>query len=195
MRKITCNCENPLDNILIDISDYICPYAKKYNFTPNILTTLSLIFCGISALLLLNKQYLLAAFMYLISYYFDCMDGHFARKYNMVTKFGDYYDHVADFTKVLLILYVLYFIDSKKFFRILPFIIFFILLSFIHLGCQEVYYNIPESDILSILKHSCPVNNKDDKSMIINTLGITRYFGCGTFTICIMLSIIYYNVN
>jgi len=195
MRKITCDCENPLDNILIDISDYMCPYAKKYNLTPNILTTFSLIFCGISALLLLNKQYLLAAFMYLISYYFDCMDGHFARKYNMVTKFGDYYDHVADFTKVLLILYVLYFVNSKKFFRILPFIIFFILLSFVHLGCQEIYYDTPESDILSILKHSCPVNNKDDKSMIINTLGITRYFGCGTFTICIMLSIIYYGVN
>jgi phosphatidylglycerophosphate synthase len=173
----------------------MCPYAKKYDLTPNILTTISLIFCGISVLLLLNKKYLLASFMYLISYYFDCMDGHFARKYNMVTKFGDYYDHVADLIKVLLILYVLYLIDSKKFFIILPFLIFFILLSFVHLGCQELYYDTLESDILSILKNICPVYNKDDKSMIINTLGITRYFGCGTFTIFIMLSIIFYGVN
>ena len=80
MRKITCECENPLDNILIHISDYMCPYAKKLYLTPNILTTISLIFCGISVILLLNKQYLLAAFMYLISYYF--------RSWNMSNKFS-----------------------------------------------------------------------------------------------------------
>jgi phosphatidylglycerophosphate synthase len=126
MRKITCNCENPLDNILINISDYMCPYAKKYGFTPNILTTVSLIFCGIAALLLLNSFYYLAAFMYLISYYFDCMDGHFARKYKMVTKFGDYYDHFADTIKVILILYILYkspnFINPVVLFNLIYFV-------------------------------------------------------------------------
>jgi len=111
MRKITCECENPLDNILINISDYMCPYAKKYNFTPNILTTISLIFCGISALLLLNNYYVLAAFTYLISYYFDCMDGHFARKYNMTSYFGDLYDHISDISKGILIFSTLYYID------------------------------------------------------------------------------------
>jgi hypothetical protein len=195
MRKITCNCENPLDNILINISDYMCPYAKKYGFTPNILTTISLIFCGISALLLINSFYYLAAFMYLISYYFDCMDGHFARKYKMVTKFGDYYDHFADIVKIILILYVLYNIDSKKFFIIIPFIILFIFLASVHLGCQELYYDSIESDTLSSLKNLCPVYNKDDKTSIVNILGITRYVGCGTFTICLMLAIIYYGVN
>lgn len=195
MRKITCNCENPLDNILINISDYMCPYAKKYGLTPNILTTISLIFCGISALLLINSFYYLAAFMYLISYYFDCMDGHFARKYKMVTKFGDYYDHVADTVKVILILYILYIIDYKKFFIIIPFIILFIFLAFVHLGCQELYYDSIESDTLSLFKNLCPVYNKDDKTSIVNTLGITRYVGCGTFTICLMLAIIYYGVN
>ena len=195
MRKITCDCENPLDNILINISDYMCPYAKKYNFTPNILTSISLIFCGISALLLINHNYLFAAFMYLISYYFDCMDGHFARKYKMVTKFGDYYDHIADTIKVILILYVLYNIDSKKFFIIIPFIILFIFLIFVHLGCQELYYDTIESDILNYSKNLCPVYNKNDKTSIVNILRITRYFGCGTFTIFIMLVIIYYGVN
>ena len=195
MRKITCDCENPLDNILINISDYMCPYAKKYGFTPNVLTTISLIFCGISVLLLINRNYLLAAFMYLISYYFDCMDGHFARKYNMVTKFGDYYDHIADVTKVVLILYILYIIDSKKFFIIIPFLILFMFLTFVHIGCQELYYDSIESHTLSTLKNLCPVYNKNDKTSIVNTLGITRYVGCGTFTICLMLSIIYYGVK
>ena len=195
MRKIKCDCENPLDNILINISDYMCPYAKKYGFTPNILTTISLIFCGISALLLLNSNYLLAAFIYLISYYFDCMDGHFARKYDMVTKFGDYYDHFSDLTKVLLILYVLYYINSKKFFIIIPFIVLFMFLSFIHLGCQELYYDTLESETLSALKNLCPIYDKNDKTSIINTLGITRYVGTGTFTVCIILTIIFYGMK
>ena len=195
MRKIKCDCENPLDNILINISDYMCPYAKKYGFTPNILTTISLIFCGISALLLLNSNYLLAAFIYLISYYFDCMDGHFARKYDMVTKFGDYYDHFSDLTKVLLILYVLYYIDYKKFFIIIPFIVLFMFLSFIHLGCQELYYDTLESGTLSALKNLCPIYDKNDKTSIINTLGITRYVGTGTFTVCIILTIIFYGMK
>ena len=123
----------------------MCQYSKKYGFTPNILTTISLIFCGISALLLINRNYLLAAFMYLISYYFDCMDGHFARKYNMVTKFGDYYDHFADITKVILILYVLYNIDSKKFFIIIPFIILFIFLASVHFRCKPI---LPENIVI-----------------------------------------------
>ena len=126
MRKINSNYENPLDNILINIADNLCPIAYNYKFTPNILTTISLIFCGISALLLLNSYYFIAALFFLISYYFDCMDGHFARKYNMVTKFGDYYDHVADITKILLILYIFYIIDSKKFFITIPFVILFL---------------------------------------------------------------------
>jgi len=194
MRKIECNCENPLDNILINICEYTCLYANKYKFTPNILTTISLIFCGISSVLLLNSYYYLAAFFYLISYYFDCMDGHYARKYNMVTKKGDYYDHFADITKVILILYILYSIDSKKFFKIIPFIILFMFLSFIHLGCQELYYDKLESHTLNIFKNLCPVYDQNNKTSIINTLKITRYFGTGTFTICLMLAIIFYSV-
>jgi len=43
-----------------------------------------------------ENQFALSAFSYLISYMFDCWDGYYARKYNMESKFGDYYDHVSD---------------------------------------------------------------------------------------------------
>ena len=33
--------------------------------------------------------------MFLLSYYFDTVDGKFARKYNMATKMGDYLDHTS----------------------------------------------------------------------------------------------------
>ena len=43
MRKIKKIYENPIDDILIDIAKYLCPYFKKCYITPNNLTTISLI--------------------------------------------------------------------------------------------------------------------------------------------------------
>lgn len=194
MRKITEDCENPLDNILIHISDISCEYAHNIGLTPNMLTTISIIFCGITVILLLKSYFYIAAITFLISYYFDCMDGHFARKYNMVTVFGDYYDHIADFGKLIAVLYTLYILDSRKFFIILPFLIILFILSGVHLGCQELYYDTNESATLAMTKYLCIANDKKDKTSIINALHITRYFGCGTFNIGIILAIIYYGV-
>jgi phosphatidylglycerophosphate synthase len=195
MRKIECNCENPLDNILIHISDYLCPYAYKYGFNPNIITTISLLFCIISGLLLLKSYYIISAIFFLLSYLLDCMDGHFARKYNMVTIFGDYYDHFSDFTKIILILYILYIIDSKIIIMMLPVIILLLFLMSIHLGCQELYYGKIESHSLNITKSLCPVYDINNKLSIEKVLEYTRYFGCGTFMLFIALIIIYYGVN
>jgi hypothetical protein len=44
MRKIERDDENPIDNIIIDSCDIIKPYFYKLGFTPNGITTLSLIF-------------------------------------------------------------------------------------------------------------------------------------------------------
>ena len=48
MRKIAREFENPIDNILIDISQLLSPIAYFLGLTPNILTTFSIIFSGIS---------------------------------------------------------------------------------------------------------------------------------------------------
>lgn len=194
MRKIEHIYENPLDNILIEISDFLSPYAYRLGLTPNILTTISILFAGITVYLLFNKYYMLASFMYLVSYYFDCMDGFFARKYKMYSKFGDYYDHIADITKVTFIFFTLYYINSKKFFTFLPLIIIFGILFNIHIGCQELYYDKNESDVLNIFKKICPVRNKNDKNEILNAMTYTRYVGCGTFNLLIIILIIYYGI-
>jgi phosphatidylglycerophosphate synthase len=92
---------------------------------PNMITTLSNIACIITILLLSNANYYLAAFFILVSYFFDCAYGHIARKYNMVTVFGDYYDHNSDFVKIFAVLLTLYYINFNKFFKVLfyPFIV------------------------------------------------------------------------
>ena len=187
MRKLPSYYENPFDDILINICDYFCPYFHKLGFTPNILTTISLLFCVVTIILLLKSYFYLAAAFFIISYFFDCMDGHFARKYNQVTKFGDYYDHITDVIKMISVIYTLYYINSKIMtFLIIPMIILFILQS-IHFGCQEKYYNKNESYTLSITKMLCP-NNK------YNPLNITRFFGCGTIMLFYTIIIIYYGI-
>jgi hypothetical protein len=192
MRKIPQEYDNPLDNYFIGLSEITTPYAYSIGMNPNMITTLSNIACIITILLLLNANYYLAAFFVLVSYYFDCMDGHMARKYDMVTIFGDYYDHISDSLKIFAILFTLYFINKEKFMKVIPIIILLFILMSVHLGCQELLYNSNESATLEHTKLLCPVDNNSNSNLIKNTLLGTKYFGCGTFFIGLALIIIYY---
>ena len=192
MRKILFDYENPFDNFLIELSDITTPYAYNIGMNPNMITTLSNIACIITILLLLNANYYWASFFMLISYYFDCMDGHMARKYNMVSVFGDYYDHISDFVKYVAVLSTLYYINKEKFLKILPIIVLLGILMTIHMGCQEVLYDKNESKTLEPIRVFCPVKNKNDTDSIENILSSTKYFGCGTLNFAIAISIIYY---
>lgn len=73
----------------------------------------------------------------IVSYFFDCADGHMARKYNMTSKFGDYYVHISDIVKITLVLYSLYLINSNKFFKVIPIVIFMGTMMIIHMGYQK----------------------------------------------------------
>ena len=192
MRKIPAEFENPIDNYILDIADYVTPGFYNAGFTPNMVTTISNIAGIIVILLLLNAKYYWAALFYMIAYFFDCLDGHLARTYKMTSVFGDYYDHISDVIKLTATLITLYYIDSNKFLKILPIIIGSFILMAMHVGCQEKYYNSKESDTLNFTKKLCPVdiNNKID---LENKMRYTKYFGCGTGNIIISACIIYYS--
>ena len=85
-RKIPKKYENPIDNILYDLSDYLNPYYKKLGFTPNTLTTLSIVLTVLGLYLYTKKYIVLGSILVFIGYYFDCADGSYARKYKMETK-------------------------------------------------------------------------------------------------------------
>ena len=125
MRKINPEYENKFDNILINISEKIAPVFKKLNFTPNDITSLSNISMCITILLLLQLKYYWACLFLILSYFFDCLDGSFARTYNQVTDFGDKYDHYSDVIKSVLLIFVLYSLNPTKFMVVLPIIIIF----------------------------------------------------------------------
>jgi phosphatidylglycerophosphate synthase len=178
--KIPPKFENPIDNVLIYICNNLNTIFFQLKITPNILTTFSLLITLGGIYLISNKNFKVGSVLIFIGYFFDCSDGNFARKYNMVSKFGDYYDHISDVFKILLLVLILYKLKLKKNNKLILLIIaiVFILLLGIHMGCQEKYYNKKSS--LDILKPLC--RKKEH-------IKITRFGGSGTFflVLCIYL--------
>lgn len=191
MRKISRDCENPIDNINIDMMDKTCGFFKKLHFTPNGITTLSLLFGILSLYFLYHYKVVLFGITYYISYLFDCLDGHYARKYKMVSKFGDFYDHIKDVIVVFGIFSVLYFRYCANPKACTIFIIYIVVISILmigHLGCQENIYKKKESATLSFSKTLC----ENDP---ISLIKFTRWFGCGSWIILLIIGIFYLNMN
>ena len=178
-RKIPPELEHPIDNLNINIGAILSPYFKKLNFTPNTLTTISLITGLLSVYCYTQQNYIYSAILFYISYMFDCFDGYYARRYNMTSKFGDIYDHIANYVVISLILWVIYknyrkFDDWQAY---LPFgVIILIFISVVHLGCQEKYYNDDtnkkKSMMLQVFKYLCPAKRKSE---IRKFMKISRY--------------------
>lgn len=192
MRKLPNNLDNPVDNLLVNIADIIDPYFKSLGMTPNMITTLGLVSAIISIYKFCLQEYKLSAIFFLLSYFFDCVDGNFARKYNMITDFGDYYDHIVDVLKSV-IMYTLIFYTLYINGQIIIIIILILLLAFqlIYFGCQEKYVEKTNKNIssysLSSLKPLCSTNDLE------NTMKKIRFIGSGTAIL--VTTIIIYNMD
>lgn len=120
----------------------IIDWAKYNGYTPNHLTSLSFFFQGIS-LFFLNQNFLYTyTFLYLIGYYFDCIDGPMARKHNMVTVFGDWYDHVTDiFCFIIANYFYIFQYNLLENSFIVASYLFFMIALVGYIGCQETIFN------------------------------------------------------
>lgn len=184
-RKIPRELENPLDNVIIDFCTFLNPHLKKMGFTPNILTTISLLTGIVAAWFVYNSLFSLAAGFILISYVFDCLDGNMARMFDMVTSFGDWYDHVSDISKYG-ILYLVVLTNPrlsfgfKAAFALVTLTL--MILMYVHFGCQELSYQKNKTDSLSTLEALCP-----EKSLI----RYSKYVGCGTWISSLILFLLF----
>ena len=66
-RKIPAEYDNPIDNVILDFVEVMNPFYKKLGFTPNILTTFSVIFSVLSIFFYVKRKYVLSSIFYLIS--------------------------------------------------------------------------------------------------------------------------------
>jgi hypothetical protein len=175
--KLPKKYDDVIDTKLIQWFDVLNPYFKSVGFTPNGITTLSFGFGLLACYFYYKNSYLLSSLCYLISYFFDGMDGYFARVYKMGSKFGSYYDFMSDNLVGAILIYL--FLKNKKLSVYTKTILFFIIFCLIcitayHLNCQEKYVHITnkkyESDGLKYLPFEC---------QRINDMKYTRYFGPG----------------
>ena len=191
VNKLPAVYECPFDNQLFTFIDMHLSLYYNLGFSPNVVTTFSIIFGVFAAHQIAIGRYNIAALLMLISYYFDCVDGKLARQYNMVTSFGDLYDHTGDIIKIILILYALFAINQKTSKKQWLYIALFSLLALIqciHLGYQEAVYNkTEESSYLNMWRNLIHSDQTPEK-----TIQWTRYFGCGTWYLCFALLIIFW---
>ena len=191
MKKIPVYLESPIDNFIYVLVEKVAPTFYSLGFTPNMITTLGNITTLFSAYALYNKFFTLSAFLFIISYIFDCLDGYVARKYNLVSQFGDLYDHISDGLKLTLICYLLYKMNPTLFIATLPLIIILLVLMSSFLAYQEKLYDKSQSSYtLSLLSNLCFA--KSDQRVVIRHMEYTKYFGCGTFTAVMAIIIALY---
>lgn len=190
MRKLPADLENPIDNFVYIIVDFLSPLFNDFGLGPNSITTLSLISGVYSGYLAYKRMFIWAMAFYSLAYIFDCLDGYNARKYKVETKFGDYYDHFSDVFKFIMIMLGCYFANGKIFWISIPFILLDSLLVMMHLGCQEVYYGKLNSDTLNFLG-KCPTSKQ---SQVKKYLKWTRYFGTGTSTLLVLIILLAYKI-
>lgn len=185
MRKLPKKLENPIDNIIYVLVE---PHSKFLDcLSPNFITTISFILALLALYNYSRKRYELSACFYFASYFYDCVDGYHARRKNMVTEFGDFYDHITDIILNGGISYLVIkkFKDTKYFYPVLGIMIFLVSGMYYHFGCQEHYYNKDkEKSPLLNLFGLCKQNPEKQ-------LEYSRYVGSGTLVLITFMIILF----
>jgi len=189
-RKLPSSLENPFDDALIHMAERLNPAFYRLGMTANQITMLSAIFGFTSVYFVHNSYYTFGGIFIMVSYFFDCMDGNYARTYKMVSRYGDYLDHIKDVSVMILLIIVVLF---HQHISVLAKCIFFIGLggfllgSSIYLGCQERYYHSVKgksvyhehSETLTHLRKLC----KDDPE---KKLQLYRWLGTGSLHVFLL---------
>lgn len=191
--KIHESLEDPVSQLFYDISDAISPALHRIGITPNQITTLR-IMLFISAFLYCfeNKMYGMSASMYLAAFFGDCLDGHLARKYNMQTEFGDYYDHFADILTVGISIYYISTSLGEEYKWIIFVVLLLLVMSIIQISCEERYMIMmgvkPYSTTLDPIQCMCsPKIIGDDE--LEQSMEFSRLFGIGVYHVLISILI------
>lgn len=188
-RKLQEHQENPIDNVMINLSEAASPWFKARGWTPNGITTLSVITMIAGLWAMWTRRPLPFLVLMTVSYFFDCLDGHFARKYEMVSKFGDYYDHVTD----VVLFIVFWWIMRRKYWSVFDWSttsgkllsigsLLMLAMMGLHMGCQENIFKERIRRMRKRFEHSetLDVLGRVAKAIPGIDIAYTKYFGIGS---------------
>lgn len=176
-----------LDDELYSLANKLNPYFHNMGFTANMLTCLSIFFTILSMIMFYKDYRFLAVIFYFINYYFDCADGSFARKYKMVSDYGDLLDHLSDVLGTLILVIILYIKNKKLLIKLIPVGIILFLIVSNDIGCdklikEKINKNVLKSKTMDYTKHLC----------LIKSPHFIYFFNTSTVMILICVIILYY---
>ena len=193
-RKLPNHLECPFDILLYTVIDPLSKFFKFLNFTPNMLTTISTAFGAMAFYSLYKKSERLFVLSLILYYLFDCLDGYYARKYGMCSKFGDYYDHVKDLIVACLVVgLVFYRLYGVKNYKAIIALGIACAMVFIHMSCQENFtgQNVIPVDhpchghTLQLFKFCPPEKYRN----------LLRFFGVGFFIVFLSILVWFTKVS
>ena len=181
--KLPQQYECPIDWLLYRSIDQHLSVYKDLGLTPNMVTIMSILTGLGSAYIYTKKRYSVAALLWFIAYYFDCVDGKLARRYNMTSKFGDLLDHAGDGLKsVSMIAVVLH--NHGELWTPIQKVCYFVcvvmtLLCMINIGYQERIYDASsgKEPSATLNAYKLLTINDDCPKRSIRKF---RHFGCGS---------------
>lgn len=153
--KIDEQYQNILDKYMMKLVEWTEPIYHKLNFTPNQLTTLSLVFGLLCIFFILARLPVLASVCIFLSYYFDVLDGYYARKHNMETNIGYYYDRVSDFIVIFGIFSAIRKVHADRAGMINLVSTLLNVMIFINVGCQEKKLGKQDNSIMGMFRDFC----------------------------------------
>jgi CDP-diacylglycerol--glycerol-3-phosphate 3-phosphatidyltransferase/cardiolipin synthase len=145
---------------------------------PQIITTIRLV-CAPFIFFSIYEDLKTFAFVFFILIILtDILDGMLARKYNVSTTFGGYYDVTVDFVVIMFAFYVFVFKNIYPIWLLILFILFFILFIITSNLKKLVYYPI----------------GKYYGAMLFITIGITLFYSKNPIPILILIIIIIFTI-
>lgn len=172
MSQLPKEYECPIDWTIIDVCKKVAPLFYKTGHTANIITTEGAFASAWGLYNLSQNRLPQFAIGYALGYAFDCLDGHFARRYSMTSKFGEYYEHGKDIATTAAYFYIIlkyYHIPTSA----LSMFAFFGSGLLVHMGHQQKYLK-SSGAFLDFLQPLCRK---------VKNIKYTRFLGCGTFMI------------
>lgn len=168
---------------LYKFADILVEKLNKIPYmSPNVITT----FRNLILLKICHKVFFKNDFKNLPVYVFliavlDCVDGEYARKYKMITKFGDNYDHISDFITNTILLFIIYKYSDNKYNFIVA--LLFLFTASQQMICSERYrknyLNLNTSrDSLNRFGFLCKPQTREG---LENKLEKYRFLGYGTY--------------
>lgn len=171
MSKIPTNELCELDRGLYALFDKIDPVLFELGVTPNLLTLGSVTSACLSIYAFYKEKYLESGGLFVLAQIFDAHDGYFARKYNMVSNLGDWFDHVTDVVSGIGLITVLFYSRYRfnKYTKLALFawVVLLVFIAWFQVSCVEKKYHesakgqgpTANSDTLKFLPRS--VRQKD----------------------------------